>query len=208
MLDALLASLQSLDGASVLACYVGLHVAFAVLCLPCSPFTFLAGSIWGPWVGLLVSSGSALLASGVTFAIGRLALGRLQGTFIARSPMIKRAAAAVHELLGAGWQSVVLVQGNPLVPASSVGYVFGMSRIRPRTFLATTYLATLPLQVVLVAGGAMVHDALLLKQVRGIVVFIMIAATALLGAWIWVRRRLRRAPEAVNLVSGEKRDAE
>lgn len=92
-----------------------------------------------------------------------------------------------------GWQSVVLVQGNPLVPASSVGYVFGMTGMRARTFLTTTYLATLPLQAVLVASGAMVRDAIVLQQVRGYVVFSMLAATILLGIWIIVRRRLRRA---------------
>jgi uncharacterized membrane protein YdjX (TVP38/TMEM64 family) len=203
----LLAALGTLDGASLLACYVGLHVACAVLCLPCSPFTFIAGSLWGLWPGLPISSGSALLAAGVTFAIGRSAPGRFGGRVLARLPFVRRAAGIAAKILGMGWQSVVLVQGNPLVPASSVGYVFGLTGIAPRTFLVATYLATLPLQAVLVATGAMAHDAIVLRQVRGMVVFSMIVATALLGVRILVRRRLQRSPVAAGLLSEGKGDA-
>jgi uncharacterized membrane protein YdjX (TVP38/TMEM64 family) len=195
VLETVRTALAMLDGNSLalLACYVGLHVLFAVLCLPCSPFTFIAGSLWGIWPGMLISSVSALLAAAATFAIGRSALGRAGSDFVSRWSILRRAMEGARNILGMGWESVVLVQGNPLVPASSLGYVFGMTRIRPRTFLLTTYLATLPLQAVLVATGALARDAILLRQVQQVVVFSMIAATALLGIWILVRRRLRRA---------------
>ena len=105
-----------------------------------------------------------------------------------------------------GWQSVVLVQGNPLVPASSVGYVFGMTRMRAQTFLMANYLATLPLQAVLVASGAMARDAIVLQQVREYVVFSMTFAIVLLGVWMMVRRSLRRAGGVIGPTSGVDND--
>jgi uncharacterized membrane protein YdjX (TVP38/TMEM64 family) len=203
--DFLVSQFAALDAASwyVILGYVALHIACAVLCLPCSPFTLIAGSLWGIWPGILISSMSALIAAGATFAIGRKASGRMGSGALARWPFLRRATEIAKRLLGMGWQSVVLVQGNPLVPASSVGYAFGMTKIPARTFLVTTFLATLPLQTVLVATGAMAHDATVLRKVHTVVVFSMITATALLGAWIWIRHRLQlSAADADALLKG------
>jgi len=198
-LDSVTAILAALDGHSLalLLCYFGVHVAFAAFFVPCSPLTFLAGSIWGIWPGLAISSGAALLASGVTFAIGRSAPAGIGARFIARSSFVRRSSELAGRVLGLGWRSVVLVQGNPLVPASSAGYIFGMTRMRARVFLTVNFLATLPLQAVLVASGAAAYDAIVLQQVREFVVFSMIFATVLLGFWMIARRSLRRPVETI-----------
>jgi uncharacterized membrane protein YdjX (TVP38/TMEM64 family) len=209
VLDTVQSLLLMLDrhSAGLVCAFVALHVVFAVLCLPCSPFTLVAGSIWGLWPGLLISSGAAALASGATFAIGRSSLGRQAGSLFTRWSLIRRATELARKVLGEGWESVVLVQGNPLVPASSLGYVFGMTRVHAGTFIVTTFLATFPLQAVLVATGAMARDAIVLRELHGVVVFSMILATALLGVWILVRRRLRSAA-AHTLISEGTVDAE
>ncbi|HUN90545.1 MAG TPA: VTT domain-containing protein [Burkholderiaceae bacterium] len=185
------------DGSPLLvAAYVALHVAFAVFFLPCSPFTVIAGALWGVWPGLAISSGAALLASAATFFIGRTVVAGHAARFITRSRFIRRSSEAMKWVFSMGWKSVLLMQGNPLVPASSIGYVFGLTGMNPRTYLVTTYLAALPLQAVLVTSGAMAREAVMLHRVHGYVVAGMCVATGLVAIWMAVQHRLRRAEVA------------
>ncbi len=204
-MDFITAALAALDEHSLAAVvgYVAVHVACAVLFLPCSPLTFLAGAAWGIWPGLAISSGSALLGAAATFAIGRSVSRGASPGFHLLSPFIRRASGIARRVLGTEWPAVALIQGNPLVPASSTGYVFGLTGMRMSTFLKAHYLVTLPLQAVLVASGAMVYDVVVLQQVRDYVALSMIVAIGLAGMWLLVRRRLRGAARATGSTSGE-----
>jgi len=51
--------------------YILLHIAMAVLLLPCSIMTLLAGVLWGAGWGLAISVLAALLSSTATFLLAR-----------------------------------------------------------------------------------------------------------------------------------------
>ena len=51
------------------------------------------------------------------------------------------------------WKAVILAYANPILPGSSLGYVFGISRIGLVTFVAGMTFGTIPLQLLLVGIG-------------------------------------------------------
>ena len=154
--------------------YLVLHVSAALLFFPCSPFTFIAGALWGLWPGLAISSLTALTATVFTFLIGRLVRAGKAVSVLSNSMFVRKASSALGQTVGTGWAAVVLVQGNPLVPASSAGYVFGFSGMRPKTFVFTTFFSTLPLQTVLVASGAAAKDAIFLQEIQEPIIYLIL----------------------------------
>ncbi|MDJ0943511.1 MAG: VTT domain-containing protein [Kiloniellales bacterium] len=173
------------------AVYLVLHVSAALLFLPCSPFTFVAGAAWGLWPGLAISSLTALTAAALTFLIGRLVGAGRAGRILSNSTFVRKSSAALGRIVGTGWAAVVIVQGNPFVPASSAGYAFGFSGMRCSTFTFTTFLSTLPLQTALVASGAAAKDVIFLHDVREPIIYLMLVSTLALGVWLFLRRHIQ-----------------
>ena len=174
-----------------IAIYLALHVSAALLFFPCSPFTFIAGAAWGLWPGLAISSLAALAAAATTFLIGRLVRAGKAGRILSDSWFVRKSSLALGRIVSTGWVAVLLVQGNPFVPASSAGYAFGFSGMRSRTFIFTTFFSTLPLQTVLVASGTATKDAILLHQVREPIIYLMLLSTLALGVWLFIRRHIK-----------------
>jgi uncharacterized membrane protein YdjX (TVP38/TMEM64 family) len=127
----------------------------------------------------------------MTFLIGRLVRAGRAGSALSDSRFVRKSSSALGRIVGTGWLAVVLVQGNPLVPASSAGYAFGFSRMRFRTFVVTTFLSTLPLQTVLVASGVTAKDAVFLHEVREPIIYVMLFSTLALGVWLFLRRHIQ-----------------
>lgn len=131
--------------------YVLTHIVLAVAIIPCSPMTVIAGAIWGKWVGLLISIFSASLSSFFTFFLSRrLFRDAAYRFFRARYPKTDWLLAQTQKH---GWKFVALVQLNPLAPASTLGYLFGLTRISFPVYAMFTLLFMIPLQVALVFLG-------------------------------------------------------
>jgi uncharacterized membrane protein YdjX (TVP38/TMEM64 family) len=159
----LLSFLQSLDEWRLVAwlVFIAVHVAFAVAFLPCSGLTALAGFAFGGWAGLGVSTAAAILSSVATFLIARhMLVGRVRRAVLARRDRLPLADAAIRLADAADWKGVLLLQLNPAVPASSSGYLFGLSRIGVGEYMLATLLAIAPMQVLLVAAGAVSRHTL------------------------------------------------
>lgn len=189
MTEAVAAWLQSFSPhePAVIALYLVAHLAFAMLFLPCSPFTAAAGLLWGLWPGLLISISAALLSAAVTFEVGRRARSIRDAKSAMRLRMPKRLETAVAVLTGAGWRSVVLFQGTPLIPGSSLGYVFGFTSIGFGEFMLASLAGMLPMQVVIVAGAALAYDVIALKQMHEYAMWTMLLVAVGLGAAIFRR---------------------
>lgn len=181
---------------AVVGLYLAVHVAFAMLFLPCSPLTAAAGLIWGLWPGLLISVSAALLSAAVTFGIGRRGRRLRMGAAQTRLRMPKRLATAVAVLTGAGWRSVVLFQGTPLIPGSSLGYVFGFTAIGFGEFMLASLVGMLPMQIVIVAGAALAYDMIVLNEMRQYAMWTMLLIAVGLGAAIVRRWRAQRESQA------------
>ena len=126
-----------------------IQLLLSSLLLPCSPITVLAGLLWGFGLGLLYSTFATLMSSLCTFFIARKVLptrlsalqvfpawGKIQG-------LIER-----HS-----WRASMLAHMNPVLPGSSLGYLFGGSGISLSSYMAGAVLGTLPLQLINVGLG-------------------------------------------------------
>jgi uncharacterized membrane protein YdjX (TVP38/TMEM64 family) len=173
--------------------YFFIHIVFAALFLPCSPLTAMAGLLWGFWGGLAISIGSALTASSVTFMLGRYLktrwpVSKLQAMSIGRLPA--RVLAMIER---AGWRAVFVLQLNPIVPASSFGYIFGSTRLGFRLFFVSTALGILFSQCMLVGLGSFARNAVFLDDPTKYAVYglILLISFGLISYW---GRRIAKDP--------------
>lgn len=131
--------------------FIGVHTLMAVFFLPCSPMTLMAGALWGGVYGLVISMVAAIVSSATTFLLSRSFLhGKIERFLVHRYPKVAEllAQAAVHD-----WKIIAISQLNPLVPASTMGYAFGLSRVTFRRYLSFSMIFMLPLQVLFVMTG-------------------------------------------------------
>lgn len=128
------------------------QLVFAALGLPCSPLTVLAGLLWGIYAGALYSMIATLVSGVLTFVLGRYMIRHwVQSRFI--SGRMLWAEQLLQAIDRYSWKAVILAYANPILPGSSLGYVFGISRIGLVTFVAGMTFGTIPLQLLLVGIG-------------------------------------------------------
>lgn len=168
------------------AIFVILHCLAAAAFVPCSPFTLAAGLLWGPAWGVLVSVLAAFAASCFTFGIARYVLGPERRTRLERSAP----GRALAQLSTLGWRGVAFAQLNPIIPASTLGYLFGLSPIPLRTYAWAALIFMLPLQVALVALGATLRGALLTDGTAFAALGLALAAGLLYACGKRIARRL------------------
>ena len=141
------------------AIFIFLHIVMAVFVLPCSMMTLLAGALWGGVFGLAISTLAALLSSVATFLLARSFLREpIRNFLFSRYPTLSQFLERV-ELHG--WKVIALSNLNPLIPASTLGYAFGLSKISLRKYVKFSAIFMLPLQIIFVFTGKSVSDWLI-----------------------------------------------
>jgi len=111
----------------------------------------MAGALWGGVYGLVISAVAAIVSSATTFLLARSFLhGKIEFFLMHRYPKVfdLLAQVAVHD-----WKIIALSQMNPLIPASTMGYAFGLSRVTLKRYLLFSAIFMLPLQVLFVMTG-------------------------------------------------------
>ena len=131
--------------------FVALYIVATVCFLPGVVLTFAAGAIFGVVSGVaLVSLGSTLGAT-AAFFVGRT---------LARDWISRRIAAwpkfnALNAALGArGFWIVLLTRLSPAFPFFLLNYAYGVSAVRPRDYIAGSWLGMLPATVAYVYAGS------------------------------------------------------
>lgn len=166
--------------------FVVAHVVVAVAFLPCSPFTLLAGLLWSLPYSLAISVAAALCASCTTFLLGRYFWPRALRSKFNNVPMQRLMALSDKH----GWQLVALTHINPALPSSTLGYIFGLSKISFRLYAWSAFVGMLPLQIALVGMGSAVRDVLLSRVWIAACVSMAIAMVAF-GLWFALKRKAR-----------------
>lgn len=131
--------------------FIGVHTLMAVFFVPCSPMTLMAGALWGGVYGFAISMVAAMVSSATTFLLSRSFLhGRIERFLMHRYPKVAEllAQAAVHD-----WKLIAVSQLNPLMPSSTMGYAFGLSRVTFTRYLLFSGIFMLPLQALFVMTG-------------------------------------------------------
>ena len=131
--------------------YILIHIFLAIFFIPCSPMTLIAGILWGKWLGLILSMAGAYLSTNITFWLARRFIRRkIYRLLRRRYPKIKW---FLNKSQQHGWKFVAGVQLTPAAPASTLGYLFGLTRISYKAYAILTLIFMLPLQIAVVWLG-------------------------------------------------------
>ncbi|MDO8412500.1 MAG: VTT domain-containing protein [Gallionellaceae bacterium] len=131
--------------------FIGVHTLMAVFFLPCSPMTLMAGALWGGMYGLVVSVVAAIVSSATTFCLSRSFLhSKIERFLMHRYPKV---AGLLLQASAHDWKLIAVSQMNPLIPSSTMGYIFGLSRVTLGRYLLFSIVFMLPLQVLFVMTG-------------------------------------------------------
>ncbi len=151
--------------------FVFTHIIFAVLFLPCSFLALLAGFIWGPLFGWIIIYIAALLSCMSTFIITR-------SKFKSRILIIlKKKLPARHFLYinkDVSWKLIAAVQLNLLLPSSSFGYLFGITKCPFKKYFFTTAIILIPMTLFMVNAGSILKNYNYIDKVIYSIIFIIL----------------------------------
>jgi len=119
--------------------FVIAFVALAMFPVPSTFWVLLGGSLFGPWLGTLLSVVSATIAAVLAFVIGR---------YLARDYVWTHAGPRVRRVMrgvdAEGWRFVAMTRLIPVFPFAPTNYALGLTGIRLRTYAWTTGIALIP----------------------------------------------------------------
>jgi len=174
--------------------YVGLYASVTVLLLPGTPFTILAGVLFGPVVGSIVALGGATLGATLSFSVGR-GIGRS-----AVEQLSGRRAQAIDAFLAErGFVSMLIVRLVPLFPFNVLNLVSGVTALRFRDYVLATAIGIVPGTVLLAAAGGSIDDPTSPVFIGAVVGFVLLA---LIGGLVARRMRARDRIDAGRPVGG------
>jgi len=119
--------------------FVIAFVALAMFPVPSTFWVLLGGSLFGPWLGTVLSVVSATIAASLAFVIGR---------YLARDYVRTHAGPRVRRVMrgveAEGWRFVAMTRLIPVFPFAPTNYALGLTGIRLRTYAWTTGIALIP----------------------------------------------------------------
>jgi uncharacterized membrane protein YdjX (TVP38/TMEM64 family) len=136
--------------------FVLTEVILIALSLPVSLWlTVLAGFLFGAWVGAAVASVASTTGAVLAFVAARYAVaGPVRRAAIGR-PRLARALARIDRGVAAhGVYYVAVLRMTPVFPFWLVNLGLALTPIRLRAYAVASWLATLPVAVVLASAGA------------------------------------------------------
>jgi uncharacterized membrane protein YdjX (TVP38/TMEM64 family) len=137
--------------------FIALYVLATVCMVPGLILTVAAGAIFGLLRGVVLVSAASLLGASAAFFIGRTVARGWTQRRIAAWPRFRVLDGA---LAARGFWIVLLTRLSPLFPFNLLNYAYGVTAVRPRDYIAASWLGMLPGTVVYVyAGSAAVNLA-------------------------------------------------
>ncbi|MCW8107308.1 TVP38/TMEM64 family protein [Alteromonas ponticola] len=127
-----------------------LYVVLASLSFPSSIFNIAAGVLFSFKLGLLVAVTSGLIASCITFFISRYMLKNFITHKIESTQTGKQILKVVAEHSA---KFILILRLNPFIPAVVKNYGLGVTHVKFRTYVWTTFLGQLPLTAMYVYLG-------------------------------------------------------
>lgn len=138
-----------------------IYIADNIFMLPiASLLTLLAGMFFSPLVATIITLCAATLGAMVSFFLARYLVGkRLQETY---AKELKR----FNELFSIyGTYYLLIVRLMPIIPFVMVNILAGLTLVRTKTFVITTFLGLIPLTLLLVFSGQELQHAVTLREI-------------------------------------------
>jgi uncharacterized membrane protein YdjX (TVP38/TMEM64 family) len=166
----------------------GTFVVGALVAVPRPLLSVLCGLAFG-WWGLPLAIVSAGLGAALVFVVGRHMLRPRVASRLARNRIAQVAFQAV-EL--EGFRAVLLLRMSPLLPSSIQSYLFSVSSLTFRQYIAGTVLGTLPAIAVQVWTGTLGRAVLAGEVAPGTMALWALGLVALIVATVLIGARIRR----------------
>ena len=132
--------------------FIALYIAAAVLLLPGSPLTLGAGALFGFYPAFVIAQLGSTLGAACAFLLAR---------YVARDWLAKRIKrnakfTAIDKAVGGeGWKIVLLTRLSPAFPFNPLNVALGLSRVRFRTYVWTTFVGIIPGELVFIYIGTL-----------------------------------------------------
>jgi len=153
------------------------QIFLAIFFLPCSPLTLMAGILWGAYFGLGLSIVGTLASSSITFLVSRyLFRSKAKSILYQKFPSL---FVFLQHIKRHDWKVMAILQLNPLIPASSLGYFFGISPITLSRYIALTFIFNLPFQILYAITGESISNFINYGS-KPILVFLLVLCLFLL----------------------------
>jgi uncharacterized membrane protein YdjX (TVP38/TMEM64 family) len=128
-------------GAWSVVCYPLLFAACNMLLLPGGILSVGGGFFFGLWWGFFIVFLGNSIAAAISFAFSRWLGRRWLSPKLSRNPTLTLLEPAVER---EGWKIIFLSQLHPLFPTSLLNYLYGLTRIRFRTYMLWTSMGRAP----------------------------------------------------------------
>ena len=123
------------------AIFVALYAVAVVAFLPATPFTLLAGLVFGAAWGTLWAWTGAVLGSTLAFLMGRYAARGLVEKWKENNERVRRLDDGVEEH---GWRMLLITRLVPVFPFSLQNYAYGLTNVRFPTYVLVSALCVVP----------------------------------------------------------------
>ncbi len=145
-------------GAGGALVFIPVYIIASILFIPGALLNLMAGAIYGTPMGCLLVSVSSTLSAGAVFLAGR---------YLSRGWILKKISThpkvkLIDEEVGKrGWKMVMMLRFAAILPFSVLNYGLGLSRIRFRDYILTSWLAMMPGSFLYVYLGHFAREAVL-----------------------------------------------
>jgi uncharacterized membrane protein YdjX (TVP38/TMEM64 family) len=154
-----------------------LYCLATIMFLPTMVITLAGGAIFGPLFGTVLNLFGATWGAACSFLITR----HLISDWVSRKKGA-RVSRLINEVEQKGWMFVALLRLFPIIPFNIVNYGLGVTKIRFRTYLITTFVFLIPPEIIYTYFGYAGMDILLTQGtfyrnsgiiISGIAIFIL-----------------------------------
>ncbi len=136
--------------------FLVIYCLASIMFLPTMVITFAGGAIFGPFLGTILNLLGATLGATCSFLITR----HLIFDWFSRKKGVK-VSKLIDEVDQKGWGFVALLRLFPIIPFNLVNYGLGVTGIKFRTYLITTFVFLVPPEIIYTYFGYAGMDILL-----------------------------------------------
>lgn len=168
---------------------------------PAAVMTLAGGAVFGFVRGTILVSLASTLGATMAFLLARTVLRERAGRLAASSPRFAGLNRAIEK---EGGMIVALVRLSPLFPFTVVNYLFGLTPVRPLSYVLASWMAMLPGTAAYVYFGAALGDAAsgadpVQKAIK------LVLGVAAIVATVLIARFAAKAIRAAGAGAGEER---
>ncbi len=174
------------------------HAVAILTFVPITPLVFVAGFIWGPYVGTLVMSIGSLLGTTAALLLGRWLL---RQSLTARYGDSAHFVAIDRAIARGGFRAVFLLRSAP-IPLAVLNYSLSLTGIGVGRYALASVLGLLPLTILYTAVGGGLAEASAIFEGKvspgdGALWLFWAGVAAMVGVFAWIGAMARRELRAL-----------